>query len=310
MGQVVPGVLSVALACLASSVQPLADVSVPTGDDAAPSLLDALILGVVEGATEYLPVSSTGHLLLVQHALGNGAEEASPEAANALAICIQIGAILAVLVMYRARIRQMLRGVFQRDPAGRQLVENLLIAFLPSAVIGLLFHDWIKETLFGVRPVLAALLVGGVLILATSKEVARQQAKEGKQIAGMSRRDCFVIGLAQCCAFWPGFSRSLATILGALWIGASLNAAVEFSFLLGLVTLSAATVFEGVNSGSAIYAQYGIWFPLTALVAAFVSAVVSIKFMISLLSSHGLAPFGYYRIAVAVVCWFVLEASW
>jgi len=310
MGRVTFGFSALVFAWLsiATGLAAQANGRIPTTGHPTHSLWDALILGVVEGATEYLPVSSTGHLLLVQHVLGIGDVEGKPEASNALAICIQSGAILAVLVMYRGRMAQMLRGLFGRDQSGRRLIEHLLIAFFPSAVVGLLFHDWITENLFGVRPVAAALFVGGILILATANSLVRQRAKQGKGIAELTRRDCIIIGLAQCCALWPGVSRSLATILGALWIGVSLSAAIEFSFLLGLVTLSAATALEGVKHGSTIFAQYGWMFPLVSLVAAFVSAVLSIKFMIRLLSSYGLKPFGYYRIALAVICWFVIRS--
>ncbi len=266
------------------------------------SLLNAVILGVVEGATEYLPVSSTGHLVIVQRALGLGSEAEEKEAADALAICIQSGAILAVLVLYFGRFQQILRGLFGRDSDGLRLLRNLLVAFLPAAVLGLLFHDWIKQHLFGVRPVAGALFVGGLLILMTAKGISNRSHDSGKELQQITLRDAALIGLMQCLAFWPGFSRSLATILGSMWAGLRLTAAVEFSFLLGLVTLSAATTFEGLKHGSEIVTHYGVISPLVALMVAFVSAVVSIRFMIRLLSSYGLAPFGYYRIALAIVC--------
>jgi undecaprenyl-diphosphatase len=266
------------------------------------SILHAVILGVVEGATEYLPVSSTGHLVIAQRALGLGNEGEDADAANALAICIQSGAILAVFVLYFHRIRQMLRGLFGGDREGLRLVGNLLIAFTPAAVIGLLFHDWIKRHLFGIGPVAAALIVGGLLILATAKQLRQRSSDLGKELHRMSSRDALTVGLMQCLAFWPGFSRSLATILGCLWTGLNLAAAVEFSFLLGLVTLSAATVFEGMQHGDEILRHYGWISPLVALVVAFVSAVLSVRFMIGVLGRFGLSPFGYYRIALALIC--------
>lgn len=268
------------------------------------SVSDALLLGVVEGATEYLPVSSTGHLILVQRALGVGGEEESSAAANALAICIQSGAILAVLVLYFSRIQEILRGLMGRDRNGLLLLRNLILAFLPAAVIGLLFNDWIKEHLFGVRPVVSALIVGGILILTVSGRIARRS--EGLQLHDLSMKNAVLIGMMQCLAFWPGFSRSLATILGCLWAGLALSAAVEFSFLLGLVTLSAATVYEGAKHGSEMIAAYGFVSPLIALIAAFVSAVISVRFMVRMLQGYGLAPFGYYRILLGLACLILL----
>jgi undecaprenyl-diphosphatase len=266
------------------------------------TLCQAVVLGAVEGATEYLPVSSTGHLVIVQRALGLGTD-ADIEAASALAICIQSGAILAVLVLYCSRFRQMFRGLCGGDSDGKRLVSHLLIAFAPAAIVGFFFHKWIKQHLFGVGPVAGALLVGGVLILATANSLLRRGGHEGgKELHELTCRDALFVGLTQCLAFWPGFSRSLATILGCAWTGLRLSAAVEFSFLLGFVTLSAATAFEGMQHGSAIVAQYGVIAPFIAFFVAFLSAVVSIRFMIRVLSSHGLAPFGYYRIALASVC--------
>lgn len=265
-------------------------------------LRDAVVLGVVEGATEYLPVSSTGHLLIVQHLMGMGSNDDEAEAANALAICIQSGAILAVVLLYFGRLRQMLRGVFGRDADGLRLLRNLWLAFLPAAVIGLLFHDWIKRTLFGITPVAAALFVGGLLILATAEGLKQSAHNSQKGLAEMNWRDALFVGVMQCLAFWPGFSRSLATILGCMWAGIELAAAVEFSFLLGLVTLSAATGFEALQSGQQIVAHYGLVPPFVAFAAAFVSAAISVRFMIQFLGRFGLAPFGYYRIALATIC--------
>lgn len=270
------------------------------------SAFQAIVLGLVEGATEYLPVSSTGHLIIVQQLMGMGDAESESDAANALAICIQSGAILAVVLLYFSRIQQMCVGMLGKDPNGLRLLRNLIIAFMPAAIIGLLFNDVIKEHLFGVKPVAAALLVGGFLILGTAKTITNRSGENGKELHEMSWSAALLIGLMQCCAFWPGFSRSLATILGAVWSGFRLTAAVEFSFLLGLVTLSAATAYEGLKHGSAMFEQYGVGMPMLALVVAFVAAALSIKFMIKFLGDFGLAPFGYYRIALAAICFYWL----
>lgn len=266
------------------------------------SLFQAIVLGFVEGATEYLPVSSTGHLLIVEHLMGMDGDERQKESANSLAICIQAGAILAVLVLYFRRIRQIVLGMLGRDADGLRLLTNLCVAFLPAAVIGLLAKDWIKEHLFGVMPVAAALFVGGVLILIQARGKISKDATIGKSILDMSWKDAIFVGILQCVAFWPGFSRSLATILGCRLAKLHMAAAVEFSFLLGLLTLSAATAYEGLKHGKEMIADYGMAMPTVALVTAFVAAVVSVRFMVGSLAKYGLTPFGYYRIVLAIVC--------
>jgi undecaprenyl-diphosphatase len=294
--------------CLTSSAiaQETPAETSPTPDHPGLPVWEAVLLGVVEGATEYLPVSSTGHLVLVQHALGQ-AETAEKKAADdALAICIQSGAILAVVFLYFGRLQSMFRGVFGGDLAGRRLFVNVVIAFLPAAVIGLVLRHKIKEYLFGPEPVAWALLVGGILILAVANTIVKKGEASGKELTDLNWKQALLIGFAQCVALFPGFSRSLATILGGLWAGLKLSAAVEFSFLLGFVTLTAATVLEAKDSGGIIIEQFGIVSPIIALVVAFVAAVLSIKFMIKLLNSYGLAPFGYYRIALAVVCFWLI----
>ncbi|MBL8814739.1 MAG: undecaprenyl-diphosphate phosphatase [Planctomyces sp.] len=266
------------------------------------TLFQAVTLGFVEGATEYLPVSSTGHLLIVEHLLGMDSTPQQLEAAHALAICIQAGAILAVVVLYFGRIQQILRGAIGKDADGLRILINLFIAFLPAAVIGLLFSKWIKAHLFGVLPVAAALFVGGVIILLQNKDRARVDTDSGKSLAEMTWLDALIVGILQCLAFWPGFSRSLATILGCRYIGMRMMAAVEFSFLLGLITLSAATAYEGLKSGNQMFADYGLLMPFVSLFSAFVAALVSVRFMVSSLGRLGLRPFGYYRIGLALAC--------
>lgn len=272
--------------------------------ESAPKLtaFQAVVLGFVEGATEYLPVSSTGHLLIVQHLMGMDGDPQKEAAAHSLAICIQCGAILAVLVLYFGRICQILKGMIGRDSQGLRLLINLIVAFFPAAVIGLLFNDWIEEKLFGVLPVAVALFVGGVIILVQAFGRSKEEFNSGKEMSGLSARDSLIVGLMQCLAFWPGFSRSLATILGCRIAGLRMTASVEFSFLLGLLTLSAATAYKGLKDGPEMIAAYGIAMPLLSLVIAFIAAVISVRFMVGALNRFGLAPFGYYRIILAIAC--------
>jgi undecaprenyl-diphosphatase len=266
------------------------------------SLFQALVLGVVEGATEYLPVSSTGHLLIAEHLMGMDADERQKEAADSLAICIQSGAILAVVMLYFGRIRQIVVGVLGKDPDGLKLLINLVIAFFPAAVLALVLKDWVKQHLFGVMPVAAAQFVGGVIIIVYGFMMRKSNPDDGKEISQLSRKDALLIGTLQCLAFWPGFSRSLATILGCRFAKLKMLAAVEFSFLLGLVTLTAATGYEGLKHGKEMIADYGLAMPLVSLVTAFVAAVVSVRFMVGALGKYGLTPFGYYRILLAIAC--------
>ena len=268
------------------------------------SNLEALILGLVEGLTEYLPISSTGHLLVTQRLLGIE----SSNSADAFAICIQAGAILAVLGLYRMRVWKMTLGMLGRDDQGRNLGFCIVLAFLPSAFIGLLLEKTIKKYLFGgeewgLWPVVAAWFFGGVAILAVTmfRKMRGATPHSGLDLEHITLRMALVIGLFQCIAMWPGVSRSLLTIVGGLLVGLSIPAAVEFSFLLGVVTLTAATAYDALKHGQEMLEHYGMVPLLVGFTAAWISAVVAIKWMVGYLKSHGLEIFGWYRIAAALV---------
>lgn len=278
----------------------------------------AFILGIIEGITEYLPVSSTGHLLVAQHVMGIGTANASDKAAaDAFAICIQGGAILAVIGLYWKHVLQMIRGVLGQDEAGFRLVTNILVGFLPAVVIGLLFNDWIEARLFGMWPIIMAWILGGVLILIFStraRNSSQGSVKKGVDLIEMSWKMALLIGLLQCVAMWPGTSRSLMTIAGGLLVGLSVRSAIEFSFLLGVLTLTAATVKKALWKVSGVGADYDVWFggaklmwdsygfaPLfIGVAAATISAVLAVKWLVRYLQRHGMRPFGYYRIAIGV----------
>jgi len=255
-------------------------------------LWQALLLGVVEGLTEYLPVSSTGHLLVTQRLLGIAPSEAS----NAYAIAIQAGAIAAVLGLYARRCRQVLEGLLGRNPAGARLGARLVVAFLPAAVLGLSFDKAIERHLFGAWPIAAAWAAGGVVILIVDRRLDRQGRYD---LDSMTLRAAVVIGFAQCAALWPGVSRSLATILGALFAGLSLASAVEFSFLLGLLTLGAATSYKLLRHGHAMLEAYGALPIFAGFVAAWLAAIVSVRFMVQWLSHRGLGLFAWWRLLAA-----------
>lgn len=262
----------------------------------------------MEGLTEYLPVSSTGHLLLTQRLLGIGSSNVS----DAFAICIQAGAIIAVLGLYRARVAQMLAGLAGRNPEGKRLAINIIAAFLPAAALGLLLEKLIKKYLFGGKelglwPVVAAWMVGGIAILVVSL-IRRRRGKApatGLDLDHLTMRMAVIVGAAQCIAMWPGVSRSLITIVGGVIVGLSLPAAVEFSFLLGVVTLTAATAKDAWEYGAEMVATYGATPLLIGFGAAWLSAVLAVKWMVGYLKSHGMEIFGWYRVvlAIAVAAW-------
>lgn len=264
------------------------------------SLLDAILFGLVEGFTEYLPISSTGHLLVLARILDVGQAPHEEDAIKAYGIAIQSGAILAVLGLYRHRFATMIEGATGRSESGRRVLVAVLLAFVPAAVVGLIGERVIKDALFGVWPVVVAWAVGGVLVIVFSRHGVLAP-RDGLTLDVITPRHALLIGLAQVLALWPGTSRSLATIVGALLVGLSMHAAVEFSFLLGFVTLSAATGYEIVRHGQTMLDAFGWFTPLVGLLAAYVAAVVSIKWMIGYLEHHDLAIFGWYRIGVAAV---------
>ena len=281
----------------------------------------AVVLGVVEGLTEYLPVSSTGHLLLAERLMGIGYSKSASamenqrikDAANAYAICIQAGAIIAVLGLYFRRVKQMLRGLRGRDPEGGRLFVNVMAGFMPAAIIGLMFYELIKSYLFGIWPIVIAWFVGGVAILAVSWRNRNGHRKGRAQLSlnEMTLHMALIIGFAQCIAMWPGVSRSLVTIVGGVLVGLSLSAAVEYSFLLGLVTLGSATVYDTLKQGQLMLQTFDALPMAVGLLFAFISAVLSVKWMVAYLNRHGLAIFGYYRVALALVTtvWMVSVSS-
>ena len=258
------------------------------------SIPEALLLGIVEGITEFLPISSTGHLLVVGHLIGFGNGKASV-AADTYSIAIQFGAILAVMYLYRVRMWSMARGVFGADNEGRAVLTRLILAFLPAAFLGAVFGDALKEKLFGPVPVAIAWCVGGVVLLVW------KQKPGATALTNLSLRNALIIGLAQGLALWPGVSRSLVTLIAALALGLSMSAALEFSFLLGLLTLSAATFFDLSKHGSELVDQFGLLAPSVGFVCAFITALVAVKWMVAYLADHSLRIFGWYRLGVGAV---------
>lgn len=264
------------------------------------SAFDAIVLGIVEGVTEYLPISSTGHLLVTARILDLPTSGAAGDAVKSYEIAIQFGAILAVLALYRHRVWTMVEGLVGKSDDGRRVLIAVAIAFVPAAVVGVISEKAIKDVLFGTWPVVVAWVVGGVVVIVLSR-MGKLGPQGGRSLTQLTTRDALIIGGAQVLALWPGTSRSLVTIVAALLIGVSMEAAVEFSFLLGFVTLTAATLYTTAKDGQLMLDTFGLGTPLLGLVVAFVFAALAIKWMVSYLSHHDLAIFGWYRIAVSVL---------
>lgn len=263
------------------------------------NLLQAAILGVVEGLTEFLPVSSTGHLILAAHAMGLVGGEM-----NAFEVVIQAGALLAVIWLYRDRVLDLLKGLVSSHPRGRALLVKLLVAFLPAAIVGLALHKGIKAHLFGPRPVAIALIAGGVLILVVARWLRHRRGEPPiRTVDDITVRMALLIGLAQCLSLWPGTSRAMATMLAALVLGASPVAAAEFSFLLALPTLGMATLFDLAQNLDALTgpALGGPGPLVVGLVVSAIVAVIAIKGFLGYVTRRGLEPFGWYRIALGII---------
>jgi len=291
----------------------------------------AAVLGFVQGLTEFLPVSSTGHLILVGHALGlteygqeqglMGRKLEDSAAIDAFDVVLHLGTLLAVVVLYWRRIAQMAGGVFDgttallKGPAARmqlsperrqgiKLFLLLLIAFMPAAVIGVLVHK-VRDHLYSPMPVAYALAVGGVLMITVEFWYRRTPNRKRIGIEDLTYWHALAIGLAQTLALWPGTSRSMMTIVAGLLIGLNMLKAAEFSFLLSLPTIAAATLYEGYKNHAALLEAAG---PLALIVGVLVSAgvaVIAIKAFIGWLTKRGLTPFGIYRLLLAgAVIWY------
>jgi len=276
----------------------------------------AVILGLVEGITEYLPVSSTGHLIIASDLMGLGKAPGEKAALDAFNVVIQGGAILAVFGLYFPRFVQMFRGLLGRDPAGLRLFINVVIAFIPAAVVGLLSKAWIEAHLFSIGPVVAALIVGGVFMIVIDIVFIRRQRAAAAITAGAGGMDvdaltpgrALIIGLLQILSLWPGTSRSMMTISGGVMVGLRPAAAAEFSFLLGMPILVAATGFslfknlrESAKAGTPnLFEVVGYTPAIVGIVVAAVSAALAVRWLVGFLNRHGLTPFGIYRIALGV----------
>ena len=267
----------------------------------SPSLLTALILGIVEGLTEFLPISSTGHLIVAGSLLGYTGERA-----KVFEIVIQAGAILAVCWEYRSRLLGVIAGL-PRERRAQRFAINVLIAFLPAAILGLLFNRLIKSVLFAPVPVALAFILGAFVILwIERRHRLRPAAARIDDVDDVRWMDALKIGLAQAFALIPGTSRSGATIMGGMLFGLSRRAATEFSFFLAIPTLLAACVYEFVRNRALLSSQdvgaFGVGFA-----AAFVAAFLCVRWLLRYVSHHDFVPFAWYRIGFGAL---ILFTAW
>ena len=263
-------------------------------------LLKALILGIVEGLTEFLPISSTGHLILAGDLLNF-----NDDRGKLFEIVIQSGAILAVVWEYRRRLLGVARGL-AHDAAARRFVLNLFIAFLPLAILGLSFGKAIKAHLFNPIAVAMTFILGAFVILWAER---RQHVVRIQRVEDMQVRDALKLGIAQAFALIPGTSRSGATIIGGLLFGLSRQAATEFSFFLAIPTLGVATVYQLYKERALLSADdLGMW--AVGFVSAFVSAFLCVRWLLRFISSHDFVPFAWYRIAFGLVVLATAHFGW
>lgn len=272
-------------------------------------LMHALILGMVEGLTEFIPVSSTGHLILVGKMLGLGQTPEAKAALDAFDIVIQAGAWLACVLYYSPLLLTRVRGLTADDPVQKQLAKRLFlsmaIAFVPIAVIGKLAGKAIKHALFHPMPVAIALAAGGVLMIVAERYAKRRSA--GEKLDDLRLPTALIVGISQCAALVPGTSRSMATILGGLFAGLEMRAAADFSFLLAVPVLGAATAYELLKEWHVLYTQIGVLPMTVGLIASFLVGLASIAGFLNLLGRFGLWPFGIYRVLLAILVFATLH---
>ena len=263
-------------------------------------LLLVILLGIVEGITEYLPVSSTGHLILATELMGFDANQWA-----LFNVAIQPGAILAIVVLYWRTFRDVLVGMWQRDASAFAFVRNLLVAFTPAVVLGLAFGNYIELLLGNAQIVAWALIIGGIAILIVER-LAKPTECGG--VANVSLKNSVGIGMIQCLAMIPGVSRSGATILGAMSFGVDRKTAAEFSFFLAIPTLSGATALQLYKHGAQMPPGMTGWILLGGAVS-FVVAVVVVKAFVAIIQRYGFAPFAWYRIVAgtAALIWLAMR---
>ncbi len=316
--------LVAASALLAFGAAPATPRRVHTAPAAELRVREAVVLGLIEGITEFLPVSSTGHLIIASHVFGLDSPQPLLDAAgepiwsrppmgphpgelltlklatDTYIVVIQFGAVAAVALLYWNRLLAMGRGLLGRDPAGRRLLINVTIAFVPSAGLGFLTHDWIDENLYSVGTVIVTLLAGALLMFYAEywygKRLLAGTRIERPELSVLGAAG---VGLLQCAALLPGTSRPMMTIVGGYFAGLDPRRAAEFSFILGFVTLTAASLYKSLNGGTALIQVFGWTHVILGAAIATVTAAACVRLLVHLLMRYGLAFFAWYRIILA-----------
>jgi undecaprenyl-diphosphatase len=269
--------------------------------------MKSALMGIVEGLTEFLPISSTGHLILADSLL-EFARSAGSEKAKVFEIAIQTGAIFAVILVYMQRIKDTISGLAS-DPKAQRFAINVIVGFLPAVVIGLAVGKVIKEHLFNAPVVATTFIVGGIIILIAERFAAERPQARVETVDDMTVMDALKLGLIQCLALVPGTSRSGSTIIGGMLLGLSRKAATDYSFFLGIPTLVGAGVYSLYKERALLSADDLPLFSV-GLVFAFVSAWICVRWLIRYVSSHNFNPFAWYRIAFGILILVSWQMNW
>ena len=258
-------------------------------------LLKAMLLGIVEGATEFLPISSTGHLILVGALIDFQSTEC-----KVFEVVIQLGAILAVVWIFRQRVWQLLVGAYQRDSVEVALMRNIIVAFLPAAIIGAIFISSIKALFFHPGVVVVTLVIGGLIMLWVERPNALKKAPSALSLETISWKQALAVGCAQCLAMIPGTSRSGSTIIGGMLAGIERKTATEFSFFLAMPTMFAAAFYDAYKHAAEL-SQTDVMAIAVGFVMAFLSALLVVNGLLAYLKKHTYRVFGWYRIVLGLV---------
>ncbi|WP_328589292.1 undecaprenyl-diphosphate phosphatase [Litchfieldia alkalitelluris] len=263
----------------------------------------ALILGIVEGLTEFAPVSSTGHMIIVDDAFLRSKDLYSQEVANTFKVVIQLGSILAVVLLFKDRFKNLLGLSKVKNDGPRLTLRQIFVGLLPAGILGLLFEDYIDTYLFSTKTVLIGLVAGAILMIIADKYRPKTEVIE--TVDKITYKQAFLIGLFQCIALWPGFSRSGSTISGGVLLGLSHRTAADFTFIMAVPIMLGASAIS-ILGNLEYFTQDVIPFFIVGFVSAFIVALLSIQFFLKLINKIKLVPFAIYRIVLAVVIYFIL----
>lgn len=265
------------------------------------------LLGVIQGVTEFLPVSSTGHMILAEYFLNKGKSSISyQEAMNSYFTIIQSGSILAILILYRNRILDMFRACFFRNKRGGYLIRDLLLSFLPAGLLGICLNGMLQNLLYNPMCIAYALIFGSFLMIFAERWYTKNGSKSC-EITDLSAVSCIKIGLWQCLALIPGMSRSMSTIVGGYFCNLDKKSAAEYSFLLGFVTLSAATIFKILADREILFRYFSIQTFTVGILIAFIFSILTVRWFVAYLSARGLWIFAWYRLILGISVFFLLK---